>query len=131
MSENLDRHIYLYAKNQYQRIDTFNDLRKIHGYYGYSWVEVELQTVMKNLLNLALPYIPSHMMVEFMMDISPEQCWKVNARCKERYHEKYHDQYTYYEAVICKCLSILQLTDLKDIPFPLGEADPKILPLRG
>lgn len=57
-------------------------------------------------------------------DISPEKWfyWKRPGFEQE--------PYDYYTAVISKMLSILGLTELKDIEDGLDEPDPKILPLR-
>jgi len=124
---NFDRHYYLYAKGHYKTTEFVRDLKIITGSRcGIDPKFETLRDICSILLSLVMPQVvkSEHHFKEFMQDINPAKRWMWGERKK--------DAYTGEEcmgAVVHKCLSVLALTEVKDIPFELGKADPKVLPL--
>ena len=88
------------------------------------------------LINLVRTHILqySHLFLQFVADISPENTYRVGYVNKHNVmllqKNDCEIEYDFNTALIYKCLSVLRLTSVKDIPFSLGEPDENILPLR-
>jgi hypothetical protein len=127
---NFDRHYYLYAKNHYKASDFITDLKIITGIRcGMDSKDENLNDVASILLSIVYPYaqkFSEYAFKEFIADINPAKMWMWdNLKRKD-----YYSGVDFMESVCHKCISILALTKVADIPFELGEADSKVLPLR-
>ena len=108
------RHYYLYAKNHYKEGNIDLDLRKIQSHYCAVPIEsLSIRDVNIILQRLACIHIQNEGDFNRFMDY-----WRDYINCSS------------FEISVAKaCLMMLCLTRVKEIPFPLGEADPSILPL--
>lgn len=122
--KNADSHIYLYAKGHYEKNNLVEDMKKILG--KRSGIDPEYMTaadVVHVLLSMTSPYIKdNHHFREFILDLHPVNYWKLT-----------RGEYSFDEAVIRKCLSILRMTQVIDkdnkVLIELDDPDPDILPL--
>jgi hypothetical protein len=131
-----DRHFYLYAKGHYkvstfamvdgkQRVsDIMTDLKTITAKRcGIPLECLNTSDVLEVLIIVCYPHISKfneYTFREFLLDLSPENTWKVGGTVDEHIYVK-----------MCRKLkSILALTRVVDIPFELGEPDPDVLPLK-
>jgi hypothetical protein len=133
--KNANSHVYLYAKNHYKRSDNIiDDLKRIYADRNLGSVEqaehISISNIISCLLNLAFKHmkINEYLFSQFINDISPDKWHYWKYVCASLAYATKID-YDFNLAVIGKCLSIIMLTDLKDIPEGLDEPDPKILPL--
>ena len=143
--KNSDSHVYLYAKHHYQRNpDIFVDLKKIYSIRnGYDVEYMRNRDVIACLLSLAVEHMCNNSdcntgraFIEFIADIDPKNTWKVGYRPVESFNQDQNPLtvekvYDFEYAVAYKCLSVLALTLVSDIPEGLDEADPNVLPLSG
>ena len=144
--KNSDSHVYLYAKHWYKRDpDIFVDLKKIYSLRNGIDVEyINNRHVLGCLLNLTVEHLcnnkgmgPQRAVIDFISNIDPKNTWKVGYRPVDFYTPYGQDEnpltkvmkYDFEYAVAYKCLSVLSLTEVSDIPKGLDEADPTILPL--
>jgi hypothetical protein len=75
---------------------------------------------------------PERAFIDFICDIDPKNTWKVGYRTQQSslfFRKDSKLEYDFEYAVAYKCLSVLALTKVCDIPKGLDEADPTILPL--
>jgi hypothetical protein len=121
--KNSDSNVYLYAKGWYKTSDSIEDLKIIYGLRNGMEAEyINIRNIMDCLITLTWEHMrkDNYGLIEFISDISPYAF-------RRRF---YHDEvYEFNKAVIEKCLSILSLVKVSDIPEGLDEADEKVLPL--
>jgi len=142
--KNSDSHVYLYAKHHYQRDpDIFMDLCKIYSIRNGIGLEyINNRDALSCLLSLVAEHMKNDKegmsfdrhFLEFISDIDPKNTWKVGYRPKPSFNQDQNPltaekEYDFEYAVAYKCLSVLSLTKVSDIPEGLDEADPKVLPL--
>ena len=113
-------HIYLYAKGHYKIVDHILDLARIIE--EYSMVPAEY-TSKRDVVDILLGIVYKHInsrsrFQEFILRLSPDQWWKTNC--------KIDDDIDF--VIIKSCLSVLRLTEVKDLN--LGDPDSSILPLK-
>jgi hypothetical protein len=125
-------HYILYAKGHYlkhqQDGTVWGDLKKIHEhYYAIEPQYIDNYDVIYGLLKAVTESIHVNL-IDFLSDISPNNCWKIWPR------NFTNDMYDYYEAVLYKCLSLLRhilvLNKNGKQLINLGKPDPNILPLK-
>lgn len=135
---NSDRHFYLYAKYHYARSgDVVKDLSILYNkLYGFKKTDsVPIVYIIDKLQSLAFQHIKQNdrMFQDFLSDILPENTWHVGYDNKENFRmfeaDKVQEPYDVKLAIIYKLLSILRLRSVSEIPFELGTADSKIMPL--
>lgn len=124
--KNYDSHIYLYAKNWYERKDPISDLKVLFGKsYQIDPEYINVNDILNMLLEITFKHIKNERQFkEFVFDMSPEtviRVWKFHGLDSKK-------DYTYERAIISKCLSVLCLAEITDIPNGLDEADYSILP---
>jgi hypothetical protein len=122
--KNYDSNVYLYAKGWYKTTNVISDLKIIYGRRnGMDAEHISIGNILDCITVLAWKHMSKHdyCLREFIGDISP------NAFKRTFYREEVYD---FNKAVIEKCLSIISLTKITDIPEGLDEPDPSILPLR-
>jgi hypothetical protein len=136
--KNCDSHVYLYAKHWYKRDpDIFVDLKKIYSLRnGVDAEYLNNRDVLSCLLNLTVKHIEnnSRLILDFISDIDPKNTWKVGYRPVESFSRDENPltkvlKYDFEYAVAYKCLSVLSLTKISNIPEGLDEVDPTVLPL--
>jgi hypothetical protein len=120
--DNFDRHIFLYAKGWYEKNDIIKDMKVIMGMRcGIDPIHISKENIITILTRIIWDYIRHlHQFEDFVFDLHPGNAWKFGDPRKEK---------DFNERLIRKCLSILSLQKVVNIPFELGEADPTILPL--
>jgi hypothetical protein len=119
---NVDSHIYLYAKGWYKKTNVIEDLKVLYGKRnGIDSEYISVNHILCCLTKLAFSHMTGVCKIgEFISDISPDNAWRI--------WKFGDDEWDYWKAVISKCLSILALTEVKDIPFVLAEPDYSLLP---
>ena len=121
--KNADSHIYLYAKGHYQKGDLVEDLKRILGERsGIESEHITAADITHMLLKIVSPCIktPYHFK-EFVLDLHPLNYWRLS-----------RGTYSFEQAVIRKCLSILRGMQVKDgdeMLIELDDPNPGILPL--
>jgi hypothetical protein len=131
------RHLYLYAKHWYKRGDVISDLKKIVGSICETDAKVvDLQDILYWLEKEAYYHLGNEEtglrnFMAFLTNIHPLNCWIIGYRHKDEPFVINHpdNPYDLNIAIIHKCLSILSLTKVVDIPFELGNPDPSVLPM--
>lgn len=115
MSEkNPERHYYLYAKGHYKVALFENDLKKIQSHYcAVDAEDLTMKDVNRILQNLAWGHIKAGHKFNKFMD----------------YLRLQHPDESFEKMVARARLTILSLTKVKEISFPLDKADPNVLPL--
>ncbi len=121
--KNADSHVYLYAKGHYKEGDLVEDMKKVFG--KRNAIESEYITaadITHMLLKIVSPCMktPYHFK-EFVLDLHPLNYWRLSRGI-----------YSFEQAVIRKCLSILRMTQVKEgdeVLIELDDPDPGILPL--
>lgn len=122
--KNCESNVYLYAKGWYKTTDVISDLKVIYGLRnGIDPEYISIVNILDCLLHLTAKHITKseYFLREFIADISPYAF-------KRRFYKD--EVYEFNKAVIEKCLSILSLTLLSDIPEGLDDPDPSVLPLK-
>jgi len=124
MIDQADRHVYLYAKSHYRETDTIKDLQQIFAERnGMDPKYILPGDIARMLISMAYPLINTLWeFKEFVFDLDPNKYWKLS-----------RNKYTFFGAVIGRCLSILAMTEvIKDekVIMDLGKPDPTILPLK-
>jgi len=111
-----DRHIILYSKYHYEKNDIISDLKILYSIRNGINIEyLNERQIASNLLNLVTSFIINNgnSFHDFINAINPyNPLFKI-----------YNENYKFYTAIIKKCLSILSLLEIKDIPFDLGNKD--------
>lgn len=135
--KNIHSHIYLYAKGHYERGDVVEDLKIIIGQICATDPEfLSKNDVCHYLTKIAFLHMnelfidPLTSFRDFIFDLDPKNCWKVGYRVKVYKESK--EPYDFETAVICKCLSVIQMADVRrgnKILIELDEPDPNLLPL--
>ena len=116
---NPDRHFYLYAKGHYKETDVVEDLKAVVSERSNIDAKyVRVYEIASTLLSLTRKHISEVGFERFMLDLAPENRWKIGA-------EEYDD---YWTALFKNCLSVLRFV----VPerMNLGEPDPDVLPLK-
>jgi hypothetical protein len=119
-------HVYLYAKHWYKRTDIVADMKILIGNRcGIAPGFISTENCVEQLVDLVYLSItrsgnPIHFFSEFVLDITlRKNRWKFNGESDDS------DEVV----IIKKCLSVLALTDTKNIDGEFAEPDQKILPL--
>lgn len=123
--KNSDSNVYLYAKGWYKKTDVISDLKVIYGLRnGIDAEYISKNNILDCLLTLVHQHIrkDEYALREFISDISPNSF-------KRRFFKGSEEPYDFDVAVIEKCLSILSLVKVCDIPEGLDDVDPSVLPI--
>jgi hypothetical protein len=119
-------HVYLYAKHWYKRTDVVADMKILIGKRcGIAPKHISTENCVEQLVDLVWLSIsrsgnPIHFFSEFVLDVTlRKNRWKFTDEPDD------NDEVV----VIKKCLSVLALTNKKDIDGEFEEPNPKILPL--
>ncbi len=121
--KNTDSHVYLYAKGHYKESDLVEDMKKVFGERNAIEPEhITAADITHMLLKIVSPYLKTpHHFREFVLDLHPVNYWRLS-----------RGTYSFDQAVIRKCLSILRMTQVKEgdeVLIELDDPDPNILPL--
>ena len=140
---NLDSHPYrhylLYAKGHYVRFKVdgtvWGDLFRIQSEYtGIEDEYLKREDILRCLIDAINTFIkPFDDLLSFLMDIRPQNCWKIWPEPFTSYVEL-DKKYNYETAVVGKCLSLLRFARVLDTEgntiVNLGEPDPNILEVK-
>jgi len=129
-------HVALYAKNQYQIRNIWEDLRKCltgDDYFGEGMTNYDIAHIIMNNTE-RLPnhgHANSKNIMSVLDAISKEECWKIGYYTKDSPWAKgyEHIEYDYYEAIVRYCLSRLRMTEVKDFEGLTLVPNEKVLPL--
>jgi hypothetical protein len=137
--KNADSHFYLYAKGWYKRTDVVEDLKVLQGKYcGIDPKYIDINDILHKLLSLVYPVLAKHpdndsAFIHFISGLFPSSTWQVGYDHNSvAYYSEDRSKLPPYQlemALIYKCLSVLKLTRVRDIPEGLDEPDESILPL--
>ena len=120
---NFDRHFYLYAKGHYKikKNDTMRVLQiLVAERCGLDIEYVDIKNITNILFGLAVVYLKDARTIgEFVYDLLPSNWWKYGPRAVTTTVT----ENSMIEALCFKCLSVLRLQTVADIPFELGSAD--------
>jgi hypothetical protein len=122
--KNADSHVILYAKGWYEKTNTIDDLKKIYSVRnGIDAEYITINNILSCLLKLTYEYITCERhFIDFIAELNPDR-WNFN-----KY--SFDDDYTYGNAVINKCLSVLSLIKGSDIKDGLDKPDENVLSIR-
>jgi len=122
---NWNTHFYLYAKGHYQKTDLIEDLKKVFAKRSAVPLECcQPRDVAIALLELAWKHIaesgnPEYQFIEFISRLSPVDIFG---------QERWSGGDGFWKVLLNDCLPVLRNTKVAGLD--LGEADPKVLPLR-
>lgn len=114
MKDNPDRHFYLYAKDHYKTENLETDLIKIQAHKcAVNVKSLSISHANISLLKLVHPHLKHASQFLSFIDSVVRLGGEGGLQL----------------AIAQICLAELAITKVKDIDFPLGEADPTILPI--
>jgi hypothetical protein len=144
--KNENSHIYLYAKNHYQKGDVWEDMRKIVAYKFKLKEDLisnqDIILAVTTIIRKHKEFSQEQIFYEFLIDISPESCWKTGYYTVDKYPElfnksrlprNYEEQYDYWTAVLFKGLSIINMLRVfngEKVLIEIDEPNAEILPLK-
>ena len=108
----IDKDYFLYAKGWYDKTDWKKDLTTIHSKWcGCLIEEHEIGYVYDRLIHLICDIFKANNryginFIDFINELAPNNCWKTGANEKV---------YSYHEAVIKKCLSVMRFVDVENL----------------
>lgn len=130
--KNSDSHLYLYAKNHYEKTDTIEDLKKIVAERCGLYPEhVSVADIYSILSGIAFKHImnsgnPEYFFKEFLDNVSPINKWLLTSEPEDK-------NYDFTISVIESSLSVLRFVKVYEgdkTLIELDKPDANILPLK-